>query len=64
MEYKHIVEGKFISRPNRFVAYVSIGGETEKAHVKNTGRCQELLTEDAVVYLEKWICGMEINRLF
>lgn len=57
MEYKHIVEGKFISRPNRFVAYVSIGGETEKAHVKNTGRCQELLTEDAVVYLEK--CGWD-----
>ncbi len=53
MKYNHIVEGKFISRPNRFVAYVDIDGKTEKVHVKNTGRCRELLTENAIVYLEK-----------
>ena len=53
MKYNHIVEGKFISRPNRFIAYVDIDGKTEKVHVKNTGRCRELLTENAIVYLAK-----------
>ena len=52
MQYKKIVEGRFISRPNRFVAYVDIGGEETAVHVKNTGRCKELLTDGAVVYLE------------
>ena len=40
---------------NRFIAYVDMGGRTEKVHVKNTGRCRELLVEDAVVYLEKGV---------
>ena len=53
MKYNHIIEGKFISRPNRFIAYVDIAGQAKKVHVKNTGRCRELLTEQAVVYLEK-----------
>lgn len=53
MKYKCITEGRFISRPNRFIAYVDIEGQTQKVHVKNTGRCRELLTEQAVVYLEK-----------
>lgn len=53
MRYDNITEGRFKSRPNRFIAYVDIEGNTEKVHVKNTGRCRELLTEDAVVYLEK-----------
>lgn len=53
MKYKQITEGRFISRPNRFIAYVDIEGRTEKVHVKNTGRCRELLVEDAAVYLEK-----------
>lgn len=53
MKYERIIEGRFLSRPNRFVAYVDIGGKREKAHVKNTGRCRELLVENAVVYLEK-----------
>lgn len=44
-----------MSRPNRFIAYVDIEGRTEKVHVKNTGRCRELLVENAVVYLEKGI---------
>ncbi len=52
MKYKNIIEGKFISRPNRFIAYVEISGKTEIAHVKNTGRCKELLIEGATVYLE------------
>ena len=53
MQYKNIVEGSFLSRPNRFIAYVDIQGETCKVHVKNTGRCKELLTDHAKVYLEK-----------
>lgn len=53
MKYTQITEGRFLNRPNRFIAYVDIGGRTEKVHVKNTGRCKELLVEDAVVYLEK-----------
>ena len=53
MRYKNIVEGRFISRPNRFVANVEIGGKTEACHVKNTGRCRELLTEGTQVWLEK-----------
>lgn len=51
MRYNKIVRGKFISRPNRFIAYVDINGQTEKAHVKNTGRCKELLIPGCTVYL-------------
>lgn len=53
MKYKNIVKGEFIARPNRFIAYVLLNGEQETVHVKNTGRCRELLTEGATVYLEK-----------
>lgn len=53
MKYENIVRGRFLSRPNRFIAYVDIEGQTEKVHVKNTGRCKELLTDRAEVYLEK-----------
>lgn len=53
MKYNNIVEGRFESRPNRFIAYVTMNGQREKVHVKNTGRCRELLTEQATVYLEK-----------
>lgn len=53
MKYKNIVKGIFKSRPNRFIAHVEINGKAEVCHVKNTGRCKELLTYDAVVYLEK-----------
>lgn len=51
MKYEHIVEGRFLERPNRFIAYVAIGGKREKVHVKNTGRCRELLQDDAQVFL-------------
>ena len=53
MTYKNIFEGKFLSRPNRFIANVEIEGKLETVHVKNTGRCCELLTPNATVYLEK-----------
>ena len=53
MKYKNIVKAKFISRPNRFIAHVEIDGKTEIAHVKNTGRCKELLKEGATVYVQK-----------
>lgn len=53
MNYDDIWEGRFESRPNRFIAYVNIAGRTEKVHVKNTGRCRELLTDNAKVFLNK-----------
>lgn len=53
MEYKNICKGSFLSRPNRFIAYVEIEGRVEKVHVKNTGRCRELLTDRAEVFLER-----------
>lgn len=53
MKYHNVTEGKFIERPNRFISYVEINGETVVAHVKNTGRCKELLQKGAVVYLEE-----------
>lgn len=52
MEYQHIVKGIFLERPNRFIAYVDINGEVETVHVKNTGRCRELLQPGVRVYLE------------
>lgn len=53
MIYKNIVQGKFLSRPNRFIANVEINGEPQVVHVKNTGRCRELLLPQATVYCEK-----------
>lgn len=53
MKYGNIDKGQFLSRPNRFIAYVDINGQREKVHVKNTGRCRELLTDHAQVLLEK-----------
>lgn len=51
MKYSKIVEGQFLSRPNRFIAKVLINGAEETVHVKNTGRCKELLVSGAKVYL-------------
>lgn len=53
MIYKNVVTGKFKNRPNRFIAMVEIDGKVETCHVKNTGRCRELLLPEAEVYLEK-----------
>lgn len=52
MQYKHIKKATFICRPNRFIAQVGCDGTILCAHVKNTGRCRELLVEGATVYLE------------
>ena len=52
MRYKHIIHGKFHSRPNRFIAKVWVERKLETVHVKNTGRCRELLLPDARVILE------------
>ena len=51
--YDNIVSGKFISRPNRFIAIVEIDGAEHTCHVKNTGRCRELLVPGASVFLEE-----------
>ena len=53
MNYKKIVQATFIERPNRFIAYCKINETIEKVHVKNTGRCRELLTPNCTVYLEE-----------
>ncbi len=53
MKYTEIVAAEFLERPNRFIAYVELMGVRTKVHVKNTGRCRELLTDHAKVYLEK-----------
>ena len=52
MQYKNIVEGRFIDRPNRFIAHARINGQIETVHVKNTGRCRELLVPEAKIWLE------------
>lgn len=53
MRYDNIVKGIFMSRPNRFIANVEIDNKCEVVHVKNTGRCKELLVPGATVYLQK-----------
>ena len=74
MKYERIEKGYFLERPNRFTAFVEIRGKKETVHVKNTGRCAELLVPGAVVYVQesdnpdrktKWdlICVKKGNRL-
>lgn len=53
MKYEKVVKGEFLSRPNRFIAKVLLDGKEETVHVKNTGRCRELLTERAEVFLSR-----------
>ncbi len=53
MKYENIVEGIFLSRPNRFIAQVLIDGKEQTVHVKNTGRCKELLVSGVAVWLQK-----------
>ena len=52
MQYTNVLAGKFIARPNRFIAHVEIAGHEEIVHVKNTGRCKELLVPGATVYVQ------------
>ncbi len=51
MRYEQVVQGRFLSRPNRFIALVDINGAETVCHVKNTGRCRELLVPGAPVWL-------------
>ena len=53
MEYGNMVEARFLRRVNRFTAFVELNGQEEMVHVKNTGRCKELLLEGARVFLEE-----------
>ena len=53
MEYADMVAGRFLARPNRFIAHVQIDGQVEICHVKNTGRCRELLQVGAEVWCQK-----------
>lgn len=53
MHYRSVTKGIFLARPNRFIAHVAIEEGDTICHVKNTGRCRELLVPGAVVYLEK-----------
>lgn len=52
MHYEHVVSGTFLRRENRFIAYVDVEGTDQVVHVKNTGRCRELLLPGAEVWLE------------
>lgn len=53
MDYERIKEAVFLERPNRFIAYADMDGEKEIVHVKNTGRCAELLIPGARIYVQK-----------
>ena len=53
MKYSNLEKGIFIKRPNRFIAHVLLKGKEEIVHVKNTGRCREILQEGTSVILEK-----------
>ncbi len=53
MRYGTVIPGHFLARPNRFIAQVETAEGIQTVHVKNTGRCRELLVPGAVVYLER-----------
>ena len=53
MRYENMLPGIFLSRPNRFIAHIEINGREEVCHVKNTGRCRELLIPGAQVWCQK-----------
>jgi sugar fermentation stimulation protein A len=63
MKYESMIKGIFVERPNRFIARVLIDGEEALAHVKNTGRCKELLVPGATIYLEDHIERMGTRKL-
>ena len=62
MTYDNIVTGTFLKRPNRFIAYVEVKGDVKTCHVKNTGRCQELLVPGCTVVLEFHPKAKEMKR--
>ena len=53
MRYDNVTPGIFLARPNRFIAHVQIDGQTEVVHVKNTGRCRELLVPGCTVWCQR-----------
>ena len=53
MKYRNMVSGVFLARPNRFIVHIAIDGQTEVCHVKNTGRCRELLTPGVQVWCQR-----------
>ena len=53
MHYPNMISGTFLARPNRFIAQIEIDGQVETVHVKNTGRCRELLPVGAEVWCQK-----------
>ena len=53
MKYERMREAYFLDRPNRFIAHVELNGSKETVHVKNTGRCAELLKTGARVYVQE-----------
>lgn len=63
MKYEHVLKARFLSRPNRFVALVELDGREMTVHVKNTGRCRELLLPGATVYLEDFSGRMGKRKL-
>ena len=62
MRYEHTVTGRFLERPNRFIAYAEVNGQRVVCHVKNTGRCKELLTFGCTVILEFHPHAKEMGR--
>lgn len=62
MKYNHMLPAVFIERPNRFIAYASLNGETVKCHVKNTGRCRELLYPGASIILQHHPDALSLGR--
>ena len=54
MQYSNVVPGRFVSRPNRFLAQVETADGVQTCHVKNTGRCAELLLPGAPVWLQRF----------
>jgi sugar fermentation stimulation protein A len=57
MRYENILRAKFIDRPNRFIANIEIEGRNEVCHVKNTGRCKELLLPGANLFVQEFDCS-------
>ena len=53
MRYCHMIPGKFLERPNRFIAHVELDGQIQTVHVKNTGRCRELLQPGCEVWCQE-----------
>lgn len=62
MKYNHMLPAVFIERPNRFIAYATLNGEMVKCHVKNTGRCRELLYPGADIILQHHPDALSLGR--